>query len=478
MKPTNGDLAIWWIRRDLRLSDNQALSAALEHHNRVIPVFVLDPTLLDSSYSGSRRLAFLLEGLRRLEGQINELGGRLIRRQGQPLQVLAELVIESGAKTIFAESDFSPYARRRDAVVAAQLPLKLVGGPSAHHPEMVRKKDGQPYTVYTPFAKAWKALPRPALPRPAPKKLLTPVELDGDPNPSAPSLQHNPAFLSGEAEGQRLLKEFVSGYDAPIYDYKERRNLPGVEGTSRLSPYLRFGMISARQAIAAAYQAIMDAPTPSARTSAETWLDELIWREFYIAILYHFPDVRKESFRRGLRDINWVNKQTDFQAWQEGRTGYPIVDAAQRELVASGWMHNRARMITASFLVKDLLIDWRWGERFFMQHLLDGDPASNNGGWQWSAGTGTDAAPFFRVFNPVLQGKKFDPNGAYVRRWLPELAQVPEKYLHSPWEMPRDIQRASNCIIGADYPAPIVNHTHARERALAAFKQAKETSEG
>jgi deoxyribodipyrimidine photo-lyase len=192
-----------------------------------------------------------------------------------------------------------------------------------------------------------------------------------------------------------------------------------------------------------------------------------------MSILYHFPNVETQSFRLNLRDIAWVNDENDFGAWCQGRTGYPVVDAAMRQLVATGWMHNRARMIVASFLVKDLLIDWRWGERFFMQHLVDGDPAANNGGWQWTAGTGTDAAPYFRVFNPILQGKRHDPDGAYVRRWLPELSRMPDRYIHAPWEMPEEMQRKVGCVVGETYPAPIVDHQQARVRALAAFGQAR-----
>jgi deoxyribodipyrimidine photo-lyase len=246
-----------------------------------------------------------------------------------------------------------------------------------------------------------------------------------------------------------------------------------LDGTARLSPYLRFGMISARECVSAAYQALRDAPDDSARKSAETWLNELIWREFYITILYHYPEVLKQSFREDLRDISWRNDEQEFDAWCEGQTGYPVVDAAMRQLKYLGWMHNRARMIVASFLVKDLLVDWRWGERWFMQHLVDGDPADNNGGWQWTAGTGMDAAPYFRIFNPILQGKKYDPNGDYVRRWVPELAGVPTKYAHTPWMMPPELQGQINCIIGRDYPLPIVYHGFARERALAAYKQTR-----
>jgi deoxyribodipyrimidine photo-lyase len=246
-----------------------------------------------------------------------------------------------------------------------------------------------------------------------------------------------------------------------------------VDGTSKLSPYLRFGMLSARQAIVAARQAISQAKSEETRKGAETWLNELIWREFYMGILYNFPHVRRQSFRENLRGIRWENDPAMFDAWREGQTGYPIVDAGMRQLRAIGWMHNRARMIVAAFLTKDLLIDWRWGERHFMQHLIDGDPAANNGGWQWSAGTGTDATPYFRIFNPVTQGERHDPHGNYVHRWIPELANVPARYIHKPWQQPLSMQQQSNCVIGKDYPAPIVDHQWARQRALATYKAAR-----
>jgi deoxyribodipyrimidine photo-lyase len=232
--------------------------------------------------------------------------------------------------------------------------------------------------------------------------------------------------------------------------------------------------VSARQAVAISLTAIRRADRQCARQGAETWLNELIWREFFVYILYHFPQVCGSSFRPEYDRIAWDNDAGAFAAWCEGRTGYPVVDAAMHQLVETGWIHNRARMIVASSLVKDLLIDWQWGERFFMQHLIDGDPAANSGGWQWTAGTLTDAAPYFRIFNPVLQGKKHDPAGAYVRQWVPELASVPARFIHEPWRTPLDVQREMGCIIGQDYPAPMVDHAWTRERALSAYRFARE----
>jgi len=469
--------AIWWIRRDLRLSDNQALIAALAHAEQVIPAFVLDPPLLDSVYVGDKRLAFLFGGLRQLDTDLRARGSRLVIRHGEPWAELQALADETSATGIFAEEDFSPYARRRDARIAEALPLHLTGGVTVHPPGAVRKADGDPYTVFTPFSRAWKALPLPSEPDllVAPASLPALPDVPSLPIPDSPILPSAVPFPPSEAEAQRRLAAFTDGDDPPIYHYSEGRDRLDQDGTSKLSPYLRFGMVSARQAVATALAAIRRADGQSAQQGAETWLNELIWREFYVRILHHFPQVRGSSFRPQYERIAWENDAGAFAAWCEGRTGYPVVDAAMRQLVETGWMHNRARMIIASFLVKDLLIDWRWGERFFMQHLVDGDPAANNGGWQWTAGTGTDAAPYFRIFNPILQGKKHDPDGAFVRRWLPELARVPDRYLHAPWEMPDEVQHEARCVIGEDYPAPIIDHAWARERTLAAYAQARES---
>lgn len=472
---------IWWIRRDLRLTDNQALMAAMAHgvaHGGLVaPVFVLDPKLLGSRYVGEKRLAFLLGGLDALAADLTARGGRLIVRRGDPAQVLAELCRACNAEAVYAERDGSPFAVARDAAVAAALPcpLRLTGGVAIRAAEQVLKEDGAPYTVFTPYSRRWRAHPpiRRGDILPAPHELRPELSLHSEALPATPAQPSSPYFPPGEAEGKRRLAAFVKGEKAPVYSYAQARDLPGVEGTSALSPYLRFGMISPRVAAYAAYTALERAPDADARASADTWLSELIWRDFYLAILHHFPHVRGGSFRREYDAIAWDNDETLFAAWCAGQTGYPFIDAAMRQLAATGWMHNRARMAVASFLVKDLLIDWRWGERWFMQRLIDGDPAANNGGWQWSAGTGTDAAPYFRIFNPVAQGQKFDPDGAYVRRWTPEVRGVPDKFIHEPWRMTRSEQIRAGCVIGQDYPAQIVDHAVARERVLAAYKAVK-----
>jgi deoxyribodipyrimidine photo-lyase len=467
---------IWWIRRDLRVEENNALLEALQDSEQVIPLFILDPKLLNSSYRSDKRVAFLMEGLRLLDHDLRTFQGRLIVRKGDPKTALTSMLAETNAQAIYAEEDFSTYARERDRQVQDQLPLTLVNGLTVWHPSTVLKKDGSPYTVFTPFSRAWRALPSfgveiAKISRP---RIFVPDEISSDPLPEEPALPNTFPFPPGEAEARRRLMTFIHGEDAPIYRYASRRNRMDLAGTSELSPYLRFGMLSAREAVLAAHQAIADAPNQEASKSAKTWLNELIWREFYYSILYHFPHVRKESFRPEYRSLRWQNDEKDFDSWCEGKTGYPVVDAAMRQLVQIGWMHNRARMIVASFLVKDLLVDWRWGEKWFMQHLIDGDVAANNGGWQWTAGTGTDAAPYFRIFNPVLQSKKFDPDGEYIRRWVPELRNLPTRFIHEPWLMSSTDQTAIGCIIGQNYPSPIIDHRLARERTLEAYALARE----
>jgi deoxyribodipyrimidine photo-lyase len=397
-------------------------------------------------------------------------------RRGEALEQLTALIKESKAGRIVAERDTSPYAHRRDRVVRAGLPLELVDGLTVHPPDLILKADGLPYTVFSPFKRRWLELPAPGPEslRPAPGHIPTPPGIMSLPIPSLPPLPNSVPFQPGEEEAGRRLEAFVQGgSEARIVQYADQRSRMDLDGTSGLSPYLRFGMLSARQVAVTALQARSAHQNDRSRQGADTWLSELIWREFYISILFHFPQVFRQSFRQVYDGIAWQNDKRHYAAWCAGETGYPLVDAAMRQLVQSGWMHNRARMIVASFLVKDLLVDWRWGERYFMQHLVDGDPAANNGGWQWTAGTGTDAAPYSRIFNPVLQGKKFDLHGDFVRHWLPELAQVPDKFIHEPWKIPQAIQQDVKCVIGRDYPQPIVEHVSARQATLDAYARAR-----
>jgi len=462
------DRAIWWIRRDLRLADNQALTEAIRQAKEVIPLFILDPKLINSRNNSEKRLSFLYHGLKELDADLRKLGSRLIVRRGNPAKTLAQLSAEYLIGQIFAEADFSPYARKRDTRVAALVRLELVGSLGLRHPETVIKDDGAAYIVFTPYMRAWKkhGIPGRRELLPIPERINTPDGIDSEQLPEPMGASGEMQFQPGEREANLRLERFVESKRGGIFGYGDLRNRMDSDGTSGLSPYLRFGMISARQAFAAANEAIQLATGPEDDSSAQTWLNELVWREFYISILYHFPEVGKQSFRPEMRELQWANNPDDFNAWESGATGYPTVDAGMRQLNATGWMHNRARMITASFLVKDLLVDWRLGEAYFMRQLVDGDPAANNGGWQWTAGTGTDAAPYFRIFNPILQGQKFDPDGTFIRRWVPELQTVPREYIHQPWLMPPSLQAKVGCIIGKTYPGPIVDHNQQRHLAL------------
>ncbi len=445
---------IWWIRRDLRLTDNVPLHAALEA-GPVIPTFIIDPVF---SRSSARRKDFLYEGLHALDKGLRTRGSYLIVRKGKPVDALYQLLRETNAEVIFAEEDFTPYAIQRDKEVERHLPLQLLNGQTVHHPTHVLKADGKPYTVFTPYSKVWKAqLPHSITLYPAPKRINMPAGITGEP---LPSFRVSPSFPAGEHEALVRLEEFTH---KRIYAYGKDRNRLDLNGTSSLSPYLHFGMLGPRQAVGAALQAMAGERNEAMKQGADVWLNELIWREFYIQILFHFPYVSKTAFNPSLANIPWHNNVAEFAAWKEGRTGVPIVDAAMRQLKEIGWMHNRARMIVASYLVKDLLIDWRWGESYFMDELLDGDQAANNGGWQWTAGTGTDAAPYFRIFNPILQSARFDPNGEYIRKWVPELRSIDAKDIHAPWEKGIRVK---------GYPEkPMVERD--KQRTLNAYQEAK-----
>ena len=456
--------AIWWIRRDLRLADNQALQKTLSIADTIIPVYVLDPHLLQKE--APRRKDFLFSNLHFLAHNLNELGCPLVVRKGAPEIVLLRLLEESGATQIVAERDYSPYAIRRDRLIAENLSVTLTNGLTIYPPGAAVKKDGTPYTIFTPFSRAWKALPKPGMPNPSPDRL--------PPHPDFPSVKIPdaapiPGFPAGEVNAHVRLRDFLAN---SLWAYHTTRDRMDMEGTSGLSPYFRFGILSANNAYAHLSSFLADHNDETTRFGAEIWLNELIWREFYINILAAFPFVLKTAFRENMRATPWRNDSHALEAWKSGLTGYPVVDAGMRQLAQTGWMHNRARMITASFLTKDLLINWQAGEAWFMRQLIDGDPASNNGGWQWTSGTGTDAAPYFRIFNPVTQSRKFDPVGNYIRTWVPELSTVSNQYIHEPWKMPHDIQSVSGVHIGVNYPEPIVDHPFARQRALSAYKKA------
>jgi deoxyribodipyrimidine photo-lyase len=451
-------VAIWWIRRDVRLTDNFALQAARKTGYPVVPVFIRDSRLMANSVN--RRQRFLVNALKDLRAQLRQEGSDLLVRSGEPSDVLSTLVREMSAVGVYAEKDFSPFAKNRDEKVSRKVPLTLTGGLTIHPPDAVLKPDGAPYTIFTPYNRKWLSLPAPFLPTSAPGDFLPSNQFPGA--ELLPAMDPVEGFAATREEAESRLILFLS---LKIDEYASQRDRMDLNGTSGLSPYIRFGLLSPARLAAVIHQG--DGTLPDGQ---RTWLTELIWRDFYQSILHHFPFVKHKAFQSKFRRIPWRNAPDDLQAWKDGLTGYPVVDAAMRQLKSTGWMHNRARMITASFLTKDLLINWQDGERWFMDQLVDGDTASNNGGWQWAAGTGTDAAPYFRIFNPVLQGKRFDPHGVYIRRWVPELRNLPDQYIHEPWAVPPLEQVSFGLVIGRDYPLPIVEHNLVRERTLAAYR--------
>jgi deoxyribodipyrimidine photo-lyase len=462
---------IWWIRRDIRLHDNQALEAACQGAEQLIPLFVIEPALMDSS--APKRRAFLLNALSDLDQHLRALGSRLIVQQGPAQAALRSIVDQCNGAPIFAHEDFSPFARQRDEAVSKVMALNLFPGVLLQHPQTILKDDGDPYIVYTPFKqKFYEApLPTPADCLPAPDTLPPlPEGLETLPLPVWEPVQDFPATAE---EALHRLETFAEG---GIRQYRSQRDRLDIDGTSRLSAYLRFGLISAREAFAHAHIARLQAKTDAERKEIQTWLDELVWREFYTAILFHYPQVMEKPFRESYTDIPWRTAPEDLAAWQNGQTGYPVVDACMRQLLATGWMHNRGRMIVASFLTKDLLINWQAGEAWFMSQLVDGDPAANNGGWQWTAGTGTDAAPYFRIFNPIIQGFKHDPEAEFIARWVPELRHLPIHYRHEPWKLDPQGADKYKFHLGRDYPQRLVDHSFARQRTLAAYKSARENS--
>lgn len=452
-----------WFRADLRLTDNTAFSAAATRASRLGAVFIFDDTLVAGPRSGVPRTAFLHACVSQLAHDLARQGQRLLIRRGRPEEILPALASQLGAQVVTWNREPSGYAKRRDARVTEAL--EAIGiAPHAFRDRVVfdasevAPRQDRPIAVFSPYRKAWwRRFERhpPAAPRVF--DLPPPFEdTDAGALPSVDALCSArcpfPLPVAGESGAQTLFARFLEEAAAR---YKDERDFPAAEATSNLSPHLRFGTISIRECIRRAQTEIRQ--SPHKRRGLDKWIDELIWREFYQAVLDAEPSLTRRNHRREYDAFEWEEDPEGFACWAEGRTGYPFVDAGLRSLRATGTMHNRLRMVVASFLVRDLLIDWRRGERFFMQWLVDGDPAANSGGWQWAAGTGTDAAPEPRIFNPVLQGQRFDPEGDFVRRWIPELRALPGGAVHRPWEAP---------LAAPDYPAPIVDHAFARERAL------------
>ena len=464
-----GETHIWWIRRDIRLQDNQALAAAIQGADHLIPLFILEPELMDNA--APFRRAFLLNALMDLDRQLQALGSRLIVRTGPAIRALKHLTGEAGSTNIFASQDYSPFSRQRDQEIQQALGLHSTSGITLREPGSVLKDDETPYTIYTPYKNKWlqEPLPLPADCISKPDSLPPlPENLTSSQIPLADPV---PDFPATAVEARRRLDDFAN---AGLYHYQTNRDRLDLDGTSCLSPYLRFGLLSARECFGHAHLKLIQTSEAHAREEIQTWINELIWREFYTTILFHNPLILDGPFRAELAAIPWRNVPADLRAWQQGQTGFPIVDACMRQMLSTGWMHNRGRMIVASFLTKDLLINWQEGEAWFMANLVDGDPAANNGGWQWTAGTGTDAAPYFRIFNPILQGKKFDPDGVYIARWVPELSKLPPKFRHEPWKLSLAEANRLNFQLDRDYPVQIVDRSITRERTLNAYQFARE----
>lgn len=462
---------VWFRGKELRLSDHEPLFVATRDGD-VIPVFVLDPYFFapDRARELPHRMQYLLESLDSLAKNIAHLGSRLIIVRGKSVHVIPELAERWRVDRVVAQRWTEPFGRERDRRITAKLrvPFDLFGGETLLPPETVRTGSKTPFSVFTPFSRAFsaqeasigKAFRAPRKLPPIPEDVLI-HDTVAIPTLGDLGIAHNPNLThGGEAAATKRLRAYVRG---PLSGYATHRDQMSTDGTSHLSADLKFGTLSPRTV----WSAVQEAKDTSADPrSAQIFLNQLIWREFAYSSLWDRPELLEKPFRSEFVDFPWQNDETAFRCWTEGNTGYPIVDAAARQLVAEGFVHNRARMIAASFLTKHLLIDFRWGEAHYMKYLVDGDWANNDMGWQWSAGTGCDAQPYFRVFNPTLQGERFDQEGGYVKRWLPQLARLPPKYIHRPWEAPDALLKASGVVLGETYPRPCIDHAFGRARFL------------
>lgn len=468
---------IVWFRQDLRLTDNPALIAAATR-GPVVPVYIWSPEEEGSWPPGAASRVWLHHSLAALDQDLQDKGARLIVREGPALDTLRDLVKKTGATAVYWNRRYEPAAIERDKKIKNTLTkdgveTKSFNGSLLFEPWEIETQQGDPYKVFTPFWKACLARPEPPEPQSAPKKLAAPeswpksAKLDN--LGLLPKIDWDQGIREfwrpGEQEALQCVDEFLG---ERVRDYHTDRDVPAKDGTSRLSPYLHFGEVSPRTV----WHETRHAPGPMGK-GRETFARELGWREFGYHLIYHFPRTPDAPLRPEFKDFPWQRSRKKLEAWQQGKTGYPVVDAGMRQLWRIGWMHNRARMIVASFLVKDLRISWREGARWFWDTLVDADLANNTLGWQWAGGCGADAAPYFRVFNPTLQGEKFDPDGAYVRDWVPELSKLPNKWIHKPWEAPADVLEEAGVRLGDTYPKPIVDHAEAREQALAAFETIK-----
>ena len=484
MTSTNAyDRSIVWLRRDLRLRDNTALYQAAKRSVRICLAFVLDPELLRSQRVGAPIVQFFFTALDALRGELRQLESDLVILEGAFDRELIALVHNVGAQAVFFNEDYEPSAVTRDDSVTMSL---KAAGIAVHrfvdhvyfNAEELRGASGEPYRIFTPYKRKWLELQRFSQKAPVSSEplrrgqLLLATELPQSqavPAPERYGHQSSSNFPRGSEAGARsALRQFLTK-GGPAESYPVDRNFPSRNGTSHLSAHLRAGTIGVRTCIAAAERA---GNQRGKRASLDVWISELIWRDFYQQVLKNFPQVATEPFRHEAAGLEYLNREEEFAAWCTARTGYPIVDAAMTQLNRYGWMHNRLRMVVASFLSKHLLVDYRKGERYFEQHLCDADMAANNGGWQWAGSTGTDAVPYFRIFNPTLQSRHFDPQGAFIRSMLPGLRQVSDEFIHEPWKLPPLLAREAGCEIGKDYPFPIVDHESARKRAIATYASA------
>jgi deoxyribodipyrimidine photo-lyase len=470
------DLILFWHRRDLRISDNIGLATAYGQSKKIVGVFCLDPTILGGDAIAPARVSYMIGCLQDLQEKYRAIGGQLLIFKGNPSQVIPKLAETLNAQAVFWNLDIEPYAKKRDEKVIESLKEKGITVKNfwdqlLHAPGEIVTQTHQIYTIYTPFWKNWSRYKK-AAPAPQPEHLqqLTKPELDLAKQAGAISLPtakelgfvwENPLLLEpGEQAALDRLEEFSR---RAIDEYQEQRNYPGVDGTSQLSAALKFGAIGIRTVWQAAQQAYENSRSDEVSNSVQTWQQELAWREFYQHCLYAFPELAQGAYRNDFKQFPWDDNDAHFQAWCEGRTGYPIVDAAMRQLNEIGWMHNRCRMIVASFLTKDLIINWQLGEKYFMQKLFDGDLAANNGGWQWSASSGMDPKPL-RIFNPASQAQKFDPEAEYIRQWLPEISSLDTAELVTGKIPPLERHRCN-------YPEPIVDHNQQQKEFKRRYQQ-------
>jgi len=462
------------VRNDLRIADNKALAAAAETGRPVVPLFILDEQ--GARPAGAATRWWLHHSLAAHTTSLQGLGSSLVLKRGATAKVVADAIKATGADTVYWNRRYAPSHIATDQALKSRLRAdglvaESFDGFLLHEPSRIATQSGDFYKVYTPFYKRLAADGEPRDPVDAPSALrVAPAKLHSDTLASFGLLPTKPdwsggladRWVPGEQGAQDRLEEFL---DEHLEGYTDNRDRPGVGATSGLSPHLAHGEITPFQ--------IMAALRRRSSGDAEKFRKELAWREFSYHLLFHRPDLHRENFRPEFDAFGWETDASALNAWQRGETGYPIVDAGMRELWQTGWMHNRVRMIVASFLIKDLLVDWRMGEEWFWDTLVDADAANNPASWQWVAGSGADAAPYFRIFNPTLQGEKFDPDGVYVRRYLPELAALPNRYIHRPWEAPSSVLTESGLSFGKDYPLPIVDHAKARDRAMAAYRSTR-----